>query len=148
MESITLQMFKTMLGSDQARKERAIIIEIFSFAVVNFLLFLFFVIITVIVVKKEAKIDKTILSMLICLQLCCLSGIAYDVIYGTFVHEKQHSIYTNKLFKCLISTLENLRLLFLELAILLNINKWIYFILALKAHRNICHYDISIKIFA
>ena len=38
--------------------------------------------------------------------------------------------------------------LFLELAVLMNIAKWIYFILAVRAHRNIRIFEINMDIFA
>ena len=38
--------------------------------------------------------------------------------------------------------------MFNELAVLLNITKWVYFVLVLKAHRNIRLYYISREIFA
>ena len=72
----------------------------------------------------------------------------YYVFTLTYVIDQNHSEYEKNLEICLTDILENCPLFLLELAILLNITKWIYFILALKAHRNIAHYDISRKIFA
>ena len=86
--------------------------------------------------------------MLICLQIVALSQVAYYVLYVTFVTHPIHSDYHMKLYSCLTDILGNVPILFLELAILMNITKWIYFILALKAHRNIRHYEISREVFA
>ena len=38
--------------------------------------------------------------------------------------------------------------LFLELAILMNIAKWVYYFMVVKTHRNIRHYEINMDIFA
>ena len=53
------------------------------------------------------------------------------------------------LYECLAVMIgETNPFMFLELAILMNIAKWTYFILAVKAHRNIRHFEISVDIFA
>ena len=61
------------MGWDKAKFDKAGATLGIVLAIVYGLLLLFFLYITVIVVRKEAKTDKTILAMLICLQLCCLS---------------------------------------------------------------------------
>ena len=67
-----------LVGDDNQREyeidiPKARFIEWIVMAIVYFLAFLFFLYITVVVVRKEEKLDKVLLSMLLFLQLSALS---------------------------------------------------------------------------
>ena len=50
------------------------------FSIVYFLAFFFFLFITVVVIRKEAKVDKVLVAMLVFLQLAALSMAVHSVL--------------------------------------------------------------------
>ena len=86
--------------------------------------------------------------MLICLQLASLCKLASYI--NIIKNGGKPDLQTTKgRFICLDIIFGSLMpYLFFELAILMNIAKWIYYFLVVKTHRNIRHYEISMDIFA
>ena len=118
---------------------------------------LVFILFTFILVKVIRTKDKayscTIILMMICLQLAALSKFNSFLIIFTFIYigaimNKSLTIWEyNKgnhitfqslnLYLSLKQVFFECRYLFMELAIMLNISKWIYFFFVIQTHRDI-----------
>ena len=81
--------------------------------------------------------------MLIFLQLAALNQLALYMLKILY----QFDYYKKDVYKC-VKKIFGQYYLFLELAALMNIAKWIYFFLVVQTHRNIRHYEINMDIYA
>ena len=86
--------------------------------------------------------------MLTCLQL---SSLSLSVYYILLLDDEGRS-FSDKYLKTRMSIewiLENVSpVMFLELAILMNITKWLYFFMVVQTHRNIREEEIKVEVYA
>ena len=69
--------------------------------------------------------------------------------YAVLIHyEGEETLTENQTetSNCLDVTFKYTSIMFLELAILLNISKWVYFFLVAQTHRNIRYHEISMEL--
>lgn len=97
--------------------------------------------ITVKVIKKVGSADIVIPIMLCMLQLSAISQGKY-FIDQVYMFNKPNLVYP-EINVCYRSISISASTLFLALAVILNINKWVYFTLRIQANINIREYEIA-----
>ena len=103
------------------------------FAAILCLTFFVLVYITYKVIRKVGTSDKVIPLMLFFLQLSALSTMAF-FIYDCRVLRLDAEFNSNACSSTILPTLSNI---FLSIAVLLNVNKWIYFTMRIQSRINI-----------
>ena len=100
--------------------------------------FLVLLYITVKVIQKVGASDKVIPLMLVFLQLCALCNVAF--LAYQCINIRRNPEVTENL--CFTTMLSNGSSMFLTLAVLMNINKWVYFTLRIQSHINVRQREI------
>ena len=127
--------------SDMPGDEEFAYIWYIVFTIICFLTSFVLIYITVKVVKKVGQSDKIIPLMLINLSLSALCFAAFFIDQTLALRQEDDSSLLPNTCKTVFFT--SLSTLFLAFAVLLNMNKWIYFTLRIQAQINIRQYEIA-----